>query len=404
MRIVRFDSLYDLAVYARAWEELSAGIPFRSWTWCSTWWQHYRPSGPLDGRRELYVLGALDSADTLVGLAPWYRQTSAAQGRAVRFLGSGEVCSDYLGLMCRPGLEEPVVEALGQWLAAAAASPEDRWDLLDLEGVDAADGPTLRLFEHLAELGHGTHRREGPRCWRIALPDSWDAYLAGLSKSHRKQVRRAQRELFDTGRAVLHTVRQADELPAAMDLLVDLHQRRRRALGQRGCFASPRTAGFHRQVAGRLLAARQLQLHWLELDGRPITAEYHLAGGGLVFAYQAGIDPDAIEHEPGSLITQATIRRAIERGVQGFDFLRGDEPYKAHWRAEPRPTVRLRVASNRAASRLRHGLWLAGWAVKRWAPALVSGRRSPVTSDRAKRTVWMRFPKINRGHTCRSSS
>ena len=49
-----------------------------------------------------------------------------------------------------------------------------------------------------------------------------------------------------------------------------------------------------------------------------------------------------------------------------MDFLRGDEPYKAHFRALPRPMRTLRVVANRRGAALRHNLWLAGANVKRW--------------------------------------
>jgi CelD/BcsL family acetyltransferase involved in cellulose biosynthesis len=158
-----------------------------------------------------------------------------------------------------------------------------------------------------------------------------------------------------------------------MEILTDLHQRRRRSLAEAGRFASPRFTAFHRAVAGPLLAAGRLRLHWLERAGRPIAAEYHLAGGAVIYAYQAGVDPDALEHEPGSLITLAVLRRAMDEGYREFDFLRGDEPYKAHWRAEPCAGVELRLVAPRPLAQLRHGLWLAGSGVKRWATA---GRRS----------------------------
>ena len=37
----------------------------------------------------------------------------------------------------------------------------------------------------------------------------------------------------------------------------------------------------------RLLAAGLLRLHWLELDGQPVAAEYHLADGGVIYGYQS---------------------------------------------------------------------------------------------------------------------
>jgi CelD/BcsL family acetyltransferase involved in cellulose biosynthesis len=60
-----------------------------------------------------------------------------------------------------------------------------------------------------------------------------------------------------------------------------------------------------------------------------------------------------LDEEPGRLSTILCLRRAIEEGHQRFDFLRGDEPYKAHWRAEPRTTYDYRVVPNRRLARLR---------------------------------------------------
>ena len=115
-----------------------------------------------------------------------------------------------------------------------------------------------------------------------------------------------------------------------------------------------------------LLRNGQLRLHWLELDGVPVAAEYHLAGGGVVYAYQAGVNPDALAHSPGRLGHMITIRRAIEQGYRAFDFLRGDEPYKAHWRARPQRGLELRVVPGRVAARLRYGIWLTGTHLKQW--------------------------------------
>ncbi len=115
-----------------------------------------------------------------------------------------------------------------------------------------------------------------------------------------------------------------------------------------------------------MLAQGHVQFYWLELDGKPAAAEYQLVGDGVLYAYQAGVDPDAMGHQPGKLINLAILRRAIERGYRAFDFLRGDEPYKARFGAEPRPQVELHVVPRHALARLRHSLWLAGNNVKDW--------------------------------------
>lgn len=365
IRIERLSTTSELTSLRNAWNALDGGVPFRSFEWLESWWRSYG-IGP---GKELLALAALNQQGQLVGLAPWYIEQSAAQRGVIRFLGSGEVCSDYLTILCRPGSEEQVTGALADWLCAVpgcSAIERPRWELLELGGIDQGDATVRRLLDHLVARGNLVHRHPRSSCWRIKLPADWEAYLATLSKSHRKQIRRLERNYFRTNRAQLHLVETEWELDQGLEALVKLHQRRRTSLGDRGCFSSERFAAFHRQTARRLLQSGRLRLVWLTVDGRTVAAEYQVLGEGVVYAYQSGIEPTALEHEPGRLITLATLQSAIAEGRHAFDFLRGDESYKAHWRAQPLATQDIRVVSLERGARLRHNLWLAGGNVKSW--------------------------------------
>jgi CelD/BcsL family acetyltransferase involved in cellulose biosynthesis len=321
------------------------------------------------------VLGVLDGSGRLAGIAPWHLKRSAAKGWVLRWLGSGEVCSDYASILCMPEDADRVSEAIAAYLTGSncASGAPHAWDLLEVDGVDAEDSNVTRLLRQLDERGCGQHENWPVRTWRLALPKSWEDFLGLVSKGHRKKLRRADRELFQTGRAVLRTVENFEQLDPAMDVLIDLHQQRRKMLGEPGCFASPRFTAFHREVARHLLLAGQLQLQLLELDGRTAAAEYQLVSQGVTYVYQGGIDPQGLGEEPGHLMTAAMVKRAIEQGGRAIDFLRGDEPFKAHFRAIARPQLALRVVPKRTNSRLRNNLWLAGRSVKRWLNQTLPG-------------------------------
>jgi hypothetical protein len=372
MEVVRFSSLEQLEPLAVQWDRLARRVPFRSWPWLSRWWRHYGEPFEARGQRvSLYVLVVYDRGQP-VGIAPWYRENCPCQGRVLRFLGLGEVCSEYLSVLCLPEMEGRVAEALAQWLTAVcrsgrpASDADDCWDLLELSGVDLQDAAVLRLTEELELRQNLVHRSVGWNCWQVALPGSWEEFLARLSKNHRKQLRRRQRTILDGRRNALHWVEAVADLRQARDVLVDLHQRRRESQGSRGCFASRRFTAFHDDVMPEMLRAGQLRLAWLEVDRRPVVAEYQFTGDGVVYAYQSGINPDALDLAPGSLGHLLMFRWAIDGGYRAFDFLRGDEPYKRHWRARARPTWHVRVVPARASARLRHGFWLAGSNMKQW--------------------------------------
>jgi CelD/BcsL family acetyltransferase involved in cellulose biosynthesis len=370
----------ELRALAAEWNALTTS-PFHSWDWLATWWTHYGAAGHRQRDREgvltaeraverqLYILAVYEDRyvrenceGRLIGIAPWYLDRTLVKGNVLRWLGSGEVCTDHLSLVCRPE-DRPQVAA-----SVAEALTTDRvdWDRLDLSAVDADDLTVGALLEHLNERECIVSHREGESCWVLDLPASWEDYLAAISKSHRKQLRQLERRVIESGRTRWHQVKSADELAAVWPVLVDLHQRRRVSLGEPGCFASRTFHDFHCDVSARLLDRGQLRISWLELDGTPAAAEYHFADQTSTYAYQGGVDPDRLQEEPGRLSTILCLRRAIEEGHSRFDFLRGNEPYKAHWRAEPKATFDYSIVPNRRLAKLRGRVLDLGGSVKDW--------------------------------------
>jgi CelD/BcsL family acetyltransferase involved in cellulose biosynthesis len=269
LRIESLTSPDALAGLAGPWNSLAGGIPFRRWEWLEAWWRHYQLA-----TTELFALAVRTDRGELVGLAPWYLERSARAGRVIRFLGSGEVCSEYVTLLAAPENCRAVAWSIADWLASAA---EGTWDLIELDGVSSEDNAIGGLVERLVEKGHTVHRRERIGDWRIELPNQWQDYAKRLSRSRRGGLRTLEKRYLETGRAFFRTVERAEQLDGALAVLRDLHQRRRASLGDPGCFASPRFEAFLAEVAHRFFQLGQLRLHWVELDGRPVAAQFDLA-------------------------------------------------------------------------------------------------------------------------------
>lgn len=365
-----------LAALQEPWRRLGSVVPFRSWEWLAPSWHHCRPRPGA----ELYTLACFDGG-TLVAVAPWYRQRTPL-GRVVRALGDGVICSDYLGIPCARGREREVAQALTAYLTRADAAVG--WEIMRLEAQDSADPALSALVSLLHDRGHAVTELRGPRCWRIelspaadpakpaaeeAVKQRWDAYLGTLSRSHRSQTRRIERR-SQALRAELRVVDTASELSAAFEVLVRLHQRRRNQLGDRGLFAVPRLLAFHREAAARLLASGRLWLAWLEVAGQPLAAQYGARDAETLYVYQSGIEPTALELEPGRMMLVASLRYALRHGIRSFDLLRGDEPYKIHFRAAPRPARELVIAHRHLGGRLGYHALTGGRRLRTWAREL----------------------------------
>jgi CelD/BcsL family acetyltransferase involved in cellulose biosynthesis len=345
----------ELARWRGAWRELlrrsASDEPTRSPLWLGAWWRVF---GGLDGRK-LRVALFLEG-DRLVGIAPLLGRRKwhfpAIPFERLELLGSGEpeadeVCSDHLGLVAERDHEAPVAEALVRELLGGALGP---WDELLLPGLDA-DDPTLPALERaFAQAGIAVERTITGACPYVALPRSFDDYLALLRSEQRYLVRRSLRdfERWAAGESELHCVKERSELEAGKRVLEVLHRERWNAEGRTGVFDSPRFRAFHDDVMAALLDEAALDLSWLSVRGRPIAAAYSLVWNGKVHFYQSGRTLDVPKGiRPGIVLHALAIRRAIERGLREYDFLAGTSQYKLELATGTRPIARLRAVRSR---------------------------------------------------------
>lgn len=333
---------------ADAWEQLSGDIPFRRPQWCEAWWRHYHSP-----QTELLIVAVEDQEGHLVGLAPWYQERTRRDGRVIRFLGSGEVCSDYVTILSIAGAGETVAQRIASWLND---DYQGAWDSIELDGVAEADPSIAALASHLESTGASIDHLAAQQCWRIEFPANWDEYLSRLSRKRRERVRSFVRRMFDSKVATWQLAETDEEVTRGYEILIDLHQRRRNSLEEDGCFASNTFTEFHREMLHRLAAEGRARIHWIEMDGVPIAVEYDLIGAETVYVYQTGIDPEAMEHSPGWLSAIASIRSALDGGFASFDFLRGDEPYKATLRGEPVAMQTVQITARNPGAQVRRSI------------------------------------------------
>src|SRR6516164_9430870 len=107
--------LGGLADVESDWSRLaeSAGSPFLTWEWASTWWRHF-------GAGELRLVGCR-AEGRLLAILPLYR--GAGRVRALRFLGHGH--AGELGPVCDPRDAPEALEALVRYLRDGSTG----WDV-----------------------------------------------------------------------------------------------------------------------------------------------------------------------------------------------------------------------------------------------------------------------------------
>jgi len=186
----------QLATLDSAWRELlqrsDTNEPALAPFWLRAWWRVFGEQGG----RTLRVLSMFDG-DRLIGLVPllarrhWYRH--GLPFRRLELLGSGEdeedeICSEYLGVVAERGREAEVTAELANALAKLRLG---EWDEVVFPSMRGESRAARMLLEALERAGLAVEASVTADCPYIALPATFDDYLARLSSSNRQFVKRS---------------------------------------------------------------------------------------------------------------------------------------------------------------------------------------------------------------------
>jgi len=359
LNIQVIDSPTEWATLAEEWDRLVDDHPLHSYAWFSAWWKAF---GAQAGR---LAIACVRDRDQVVGLAPFF-VTRSWLGNGVRFLGSGTTCTDYLDIFCASGYCEIVGEQLTGWLQSSEFGRRyGRLDLVELEGHRPSAPGVAGLASHLERGGWSSEIAALENCWVVPLTDAWDDYLTGLSARSRKRARTAMKHRA-SGQIEYQVWREPESIEQVWPKFIELHQKRRRDKGEAGCFHNQNFEKFIEQAVSQLAVDGRASLVGVLHGGQPIALGLVLHGSNCNFLYQTGMDGNYIKLEPGHLLNALTLQECWLSGIRRFDFLRGDEPYKARWAAHPEPLVRTRFWSYHMVARVRANLVRAGKMLKQW--------------------------------------
>jgi len=253
------------------------------------------------------------------------------------FLG-GEMVADYLDALVVPGREEAFWgEFLSRALPALGGGP------LRLPGL-VEGAPALAVLPRTCgEMGLPFAVEEMDRAPFVALPDSFDAYLEGLGKKERHELRRKMRRAAELLPGLSFRVtRTAEELSRDLPSFVDLH---RKSHPEKERFMDDRMASFFREIAEGFLAEDRLRLAFLSFDGGDVASVFQIRAGGSLLLYNSGYDPAHRAANPGLVLIARCIEDAAAGGASEYDFLRGTERYKYDLGGVDRVVYRLTVSA-----------------------------------------------------------
>jgi CelD/BcsL family acetyltransferase involved in cellulose biosynthesis len=337
---------------------------FLTWEWLRTWWRHF---GETDPGARLHVV-VLRDADGLVAGAPLFHQERRGGPLRVGVLRQISFdAGDYGGVLLARHHDQAVdilLRHLGEQLRRGVGT-------VHLSRL--ADDSTFlaRLRTRLRQVGRaaGVRAVETPLDGACPYADVREGYnLQRHLKKHK--VRQRMRRISEKY-ATEFTWHTGPNLEEGLARLVDVHRQRweGREDELQGQLADPEREEFLLDAIRALDGQGWLRLLVLTADGRTVGAELDFEFARRVSMFKGAFDPDFAEFSPGQLLTYRLFEEGIASGVEEFDFLRGDHPYKRRWTnaerhltavALTRPGIagtvaRTRLRAVQALSRRRRG-------------------------------------------------
>jgi CelD/BcsL family acetyltransferase involved in cellulose biosynthesis len=323
---------------------------FLTWEWLRTWWRHF---GEPRADAHLHVV-VLRDAEGLVAAAPLFRtRRGVGPVRAAVLQTIAHDAGDYGGVILVRRVEDAVDALLDHCTAQLRSHAAV---VLSRLTTDSA------LLARLRAAAADPARAEELVVAESELPDAVCPYTDvrdgyNLTRHLKKHKIRQRMRRLGEKHEVAFEYHSGPSLDEGLDRLVAVHQARwdDHEDEMQGLFANPDQAEFLLDGIRALDGAGCLRLLTLTADGRPVAAELDFEFARRVYMFKGAFDPAFGEFSPGQLTNYRVFEDGIERGVEEFDFMRGDHPYKRRWTNGDRSLVTVTLTRPGLAGRLAAG-------------------------------------------------
>jgi CelD/BcsL family acetyltransferase involved in cellulose biosynthesis len=342
---------------------------FLTHEWLTAWWEAFESDA-----RKFYFLLARDAYGAIAGGFPMQvvtrRFARVLHLKILQFIGRGplEHETEYNTFMTPPtlpGLEADVYAAVAEHLCVH----QDDWDLLVLLNLLSTHASTPILEKELKQR-FKTVRSKQESNYVIALPPTYESFLAGLSRNQRRDLKKGLKMVHKHHAPTFAVISANDDLESYLKDYYQLVQQRH------NWTPSKAKEAFMASLCKKLAKAGWLRCYLLMLNNIPAATQLGFRYNKKFYCYKAAFNPAFSALSPGKALFGFALRNEIERGSTEMDYLIGEYGYKGYWCNDVRAVDYIQIVGKRLASRFKvllatglrktaHGVQAARSAVKK---------------------------------------
>ncbi len=346
---VAVNSMEALRPHANAWTALATSsgpeLPVFGYEWVHTFLAHRL--SPRERWR--CVFAYKDNA--LMGVLPLIVVPHSLLGMAAPTLRTATDLHTLMGgpilAMGRDG-NAIARELVGEHLRCEPRAVRITFERLIKEAAYA------RTIDELSLKHTGVSRPSGVEGCYLDTRDDFDAHVKTLGSKTRSRLRAAERRLERMGNVTHRIVRDPAGLDPAMKSFLALEASGWKGREGTAIQSSERNVAFYNALREALAPTDTMQIHVLELNGRPISGELAFRFGRKLTIHKLAYDEALNKCSPGHLLWKRTMQMAFEHAdIDTVDTLTVDAirmrwkmtPYQYYDRDLFPPTVRSTLIS-----------------------------------------------------------
>lgn len=306
--------------------DAAANEPSSSFEWTDALTRSHFVAG------DKFILLKICRGSEPIGFLPLVTRVERLMGLPIVILSPiSEWYNTHSAILARERTRD-VADAVVDGLAALGV----RWDLFRVSRLLEDDPFLEHLRASLVHRGSSFEIRHVDPSYLLALPDSFDAYLAARSGKFRNHLKRTRRKIDDLHTAKIVAWDELADFDGAYEMLLAVEKNSWKQAHGTAITAVGRQLAFYGDMSRGAAARGRLHLHFLTVEGAPVAYNLGYIAGDCYSYLKTSFDEGFRALSVSTYLRAHLVESLIARGTRWLDF--PAEPYE--WERQWTETVR----------------------------------------------------------------
>jgi len=250
--------------------------------------------------------------------------------------------SDFSLFLCLPGYEKEYARGIVHWLV----QHRQEWESLRMNVIPQSSRGWTEFVQALKDFGFSSKVSQDRFFYKVNTDGRWEDYEKGFLHRRLDTLRNLMNQLKrDYGEIQARILETGIE--DHLDSLMAWYRQRRMAIGQKDAFGVyPEKLGFLKSVIRNFEPNRLVRLSVLTAGKEVLAYQLDWIDQGIWYYYMPAFHERFAKYSPSKILLFETMRMAFsDPAIHEFNFMRGEETYKAQFANETEAFISIRVSN-----------------------------------------------------------